>query len=265
MPNIDLIPEVYYESYHPYYYLFDNMPLYNIVARIGLVNDTVTLDHLALNNAVGTAGSLSARLSTSLEDDGTLRSDAVDTSMHGIEHHTDETDQSAFLEIDDTFVRMTERERAKLDLIQDDANLLNLSFETASPSNTPVDFTNGTVVMADSVSTAWRWESGKMYLDLQFPIDAAHQHIYDVTPNNPSGDLLTFYVPLDYTDGSLRVFVNGSKLSEDSEIYHPGATPSSHWVLNKFTVDTINNKKFTLDNALTAHDVIKIDFDQAYV
>lgn len=179
MANIDLIPEIFYESFHPYHYLFDNMPLRNILTRISMVNDTASIDHLSIANAVGTAGSLSLRLDQSLEDDGTLKVSAIDTAMHGIEFHTDETDQSAFIEVDDTFVRMTERERARLDFMQDEANLLNITFETASPSNTPVDFTNGTVIFADSVSTAWRWETGKMYLDLGFPVAAAHQHSYE--------------------------------------------------------------------------------------
>ena len=264
MPNIDLIPEVFYESFHPYHYLFDNMPLYNILARISMVNDTVDLDHIALRDAIGTAGSLATRLDTSLNDDGTLKSAAIDTANHGIEHHTDETDQSGFLLVGDTFVRMTERERAKLETVQDDANSIILNFETASPSNTPVDFTNGTIVFADSVSTAWRWQAGKIYLDLAFPVAAAHLHTYDTDPTNPTGDFRTYYVPVTYLDGSLRVYVNGIRLNEDDAIYHPGAIPTTAWVLNKYTVDTINPKKFTLDNPLTANDIIKIDFDQSY-
>lgn len=264
MPQIDLIPESLYQSFHPYHHLFDNMPLRNILARIGMVNDVVDIDHSVLTNCTGTAGSLDARLDASLNPDGSLQTTAVDLALHSIGEHTDTSDQSEFLESGDEFVRMTERERAKLDLIQDEANLLNIRFETASPSNTPVDFTNGTLILADSVSTAWRWEAGKMYLDLAFPVESAHTHFYDITPNNPSGDLQTYYVPLDYIEGSLRVYVNGTRLSEDGEIYHPGYIPTAEWTLNKFTVDESDTTMFTLDNELNENDVIKIDFIQSY-
>ena len=265
MPNIDLIPESLYEGFHPYHYLFDNMPLRNILWRISMVNSTVDIDHYVLSSAIGTAGSLGARLDVSLEDSGALKSSAIDTALHSIGEHTDTADQTAFLLPGDEFVRMTERERDKLELIQDEANALTITFETASPSNTPVDFTTGQIVLADSVSTAWRWEAGKMYLDMAFPTAAAHTHFYDITPTNPSGDFTNYFVPMAFVSGSLRVYVNGVRLNEDDEIYHPGPTPSHAWVLNKFTVDTIVPTKFTLDEALTVGDIIKIDFDRPYV
>lgn len=262
MPRIDLIPECLYEPLTPYHYLYDNQPLRNILARIGMVNNTVDLDHIAIMGAAGSAGTIANRLTVSLEDNGELKPTAIDAAEHYIGMHTDDTDQSAFLDVSDTFVRMTERERDRLVMMDDEANLLNITFETAGPSATPVPFTNGTVTMANSLSTSWRYQSGKMYLDLAFPLESAHQHYYDIVPDNPDADFLTFYVPFEYIEGSLRVHINGIRLTEVDEIYHPTAT--QEWLLNKYTIDGIDPTKFTLDNAITSDDVMRIDYDRAF-
>lgn len=267
MPNIDLIPDIYYQPSDPYHYIYDNKPLKNIIARQSLINGWVDRHNLDIGNAAGSAGSMTARLAVALEDDGTLKTTAVDAALHSIEEHTDTTDQSSFLEETDEFVRMTERERDKLVLVEDEANYITLSFETAGISNTPVDFLNGNTTFADSTSTAWRYQSGKMYLDLAFPTEAAHLHFYDVTPDNDdSGTLyLDYKIPTysDFIDGTLRVYVNGVKLSEGVDVYHPGATPDDEWVLNYYTSD-YSTGTFSLNEAITAYDVIKIDFDRVY-
>jgi hypothetical protein len=260
MPRIDLIPECLYEPLTPYHYLYDNQPLRNILARIGMVNDAVDLDHIAIMGAAGSAGTLTNRLSVSMEDNGELKATSIDNAEHYIGMHTDDTDQSAFLTEDDTFVRMTDRERDKLLLIDDEANLLNITFEAPTPSAIPVPFTNGTLTLANSLSTSWRYQSGKMYLDLAFPIESAHQHYYDIIPD--SDDFLIFSVPLEYIEGSLRVHINGVRLTETNEIYHPTAT--QEWLLNKYTIDPLDATKFTLDNAITSDDVIKIDYDRDF-
>lgn len=260
MPRIDLIPEVYYEALQPYHYLFDNMPLRNILARITMLNDTLEIDHGILSDSVGTAGSLALRLDASLEGNGYLKTSAVDAALHGIEAHTDTIDQSDFLLEDDEFVRMTERERDKLSLVQSSANWLTLNFETAGPSETPVNFDNGEVALADSVSTSWRYEDGKIYLDMNFPLEAAHRHYYSVVPTTV--DYQTFVIPLAYAEDSLRVYVNGVRLDSVDAIYHPGPTPSDDWVLNKYTAAT---DSFVLDQAVTEYDMVRIDFEVAFL
>lgn len=260
MPRIDLIPEVYYEALQPYHYLFDNMPIRNILARITMLNDTLEIDHGILSDSVGTAGSLALRLDASLEANGYLRTSAVDAAEHSIEHHTDTTDQSAFLLPDDEFVRMTERERDKLDLIESEANLITLNFETAGPSETPINYEDGEVIMSDSVSTSWRYEDGKIYLDLNFPLEAAHRHYYNISPTTT--DYQTFLIPVPYAEDSLRVYVNGVRINDTDAIYHPGPTPADDWILNKYTADT---DSFVLDQTVTVDDVVKIDFDVAFL
>lgn len=273
MPRIDLIPDAacLYNALDPYHVTFDNKPLENILARQKLINDVVDIDHDILTSAKGSTPDLATRIDSSLELDGHLKTSAMDLALHSIESHTDTQDQSVFLLITDEFVRMTERERDKLILIADEATNISLSFESAGTiSGTPVDFSNGTVVFADSVSTSWRWESGiglgKIYLDLNFPLESAHVHFYDQAPLNPLGDFLTYYTTQDFADDSLRVFVNGVRLSLD-EVYCPVATATeiSGWVLNKIdTIDAIN-KKFVLMTPLTAYDLITVDFDRPYL
>lgn len=265
MPNIDLVPEVYYNPSDPYHHTYDNKPLRNIIARQVAINNAVDRQAYDLGSAAGSAGSLHGRLAASLEDNGTLKTSAIDAALHSIGQHTDETDQSAFLATSDQFVRFTEREREKLELIQDEANQIDFNFETAGISDTPVEITTGTVVMADSVSTAWRYQAGKMYLDLQFSLDALHLHFYDVEPDYDTGgtQYKDYEIPTypDFVDGSLRVYVNGTRLSEYESIYHPGDDPTADWVLNSFTSDAANGK-FSLATAITSDDVIRVDFER---
>jgi hypothetical protein len=261
MPNIDTIPEVYYTGLMPYRHEFDNLPLFNILTRQSIINDAVDTNRDELRDSVGSTGSLNNRLSASLNDNGSLRTAAMDAALHSIEAHEDTVD----------YVRMTNAERDKLALIEDEANLLTLSFETASPSSTPVDFDNGEVLFSDSSSTAWRYEAGKMFLDLAFPLAAAHGHYYDVEPICTGicavGDYKTFKVnaaSTAYVDGSLRVYINGIRLSETDSVYVPGPTLEDLWTLNSFTSDPPAGT-FVLDVAITENDIIRIDFDVSYV
>jgi hypothetical protein len=63
-------------------------------------------------------------------------------------------------------------------------------------------------------------------------------------------------------EGSLRVYINGSRLTENSEIYVSGYTPSSDNISISFTSD-YENGTFFLTNAITDDDIIRIDFDIA--
>ena len=252
MPNIYSIPEVYYTGLMPYRHEFDNMPLRNILGRQTIINNAVDTNRNELDGAHGSASSVNARLSASLQDSGALKTSAVDAALHDIEEHTDSS----------TYVRMLSAERDKLTLIEDESNLIEFNFETAGASNTPVLFENGTVVMADSVSTAWRYQTGKMYLDLNFPLTAIHRHYYDIQPVHVSNykNYKVNSVSTPYMTGSLRVYINGTRLGEDEAIYVPGELPTDAWTLNKFT-PTAAAGTFKLDTAITASDVIRIDFD----
>jgi len=60
------------------------------------------------------------------------------------------------------------------------------------------------------------------------------------------------------------VYINGSRVSQD-ESYHPGATPTSSWVLNKLSSVNYITKQFVLMTAITAYDLITVDFDRPYL
>jgi hypothetical protein len=106
-----------------------------------------------------------------------------------------------------------------------------------------------------------------MFVDLAFPVDSAHKHFYDVGPINPTGDFKNYKVSSTSTvfmSGSLRVYINGSRLGETESIYVPGRLPTDDFTLNKFTAIP-SAGTFVLDNAITTDDVIRVDFDTSYV
>src|SRR5476649_580731 len=101
MPDIDLIPEVLHQSLDPYHWYYDNLPLQNILDRISLVNYAVDNAEDILRKSVGTQGTLANRLAQSINDDGTLKTAAIDDALHNIESHSD----------NGTYVRMLLAER----------------------------------------------------------------------------------------------------------------------------------------------------------
>lgn len=265
MPNIEAIPDemCLYNALDPYHVNFDNKPLQNIIARQKMINSAVDLNTDILSSAKGSTGSLTDRLDASLQDSGHLIPSAIDLALHSIEEHTDSAD----------YVRMTDLERDKLGLIADGATNISLSFETAGASSTPVDINDGTIILADSVSTSWRWTAGKIYLDMNFPMESAHTHFHDIEPANPSGDFMTYYLPYVWDDGtssssgsSLRVYVNGVRVSQDLG-YVPVASSTSitSWASNKIDSEDADNKKFVLLNPLTLYDLIIVDFNRPYL
>jgi hypothetical protein len=259
MPNIESIPDdiCLYNALDPYHVDFDNKPLRNILARQKMINAAVDNNTAILASAQGSTGSLANRLIASLQDSGNLWPAAVDLCMHKIDAHTDS----------DYYVRMTTDERAKLLNMADGATNIQLSFETAGPSNTPIDFPTtgsggtGAVAFADSVTTSWRWESDTLYLDVT-AAPASHVHFYDQEPYNYLDNFTTYSLPPFADITSVRVYINGSRVSQTSG-YHPVAnsTGISSWTLNSVFIDTINNC-FVLTNPITQHDVITVDYDR---
>lgn len=251
MPRIELIQENLHDALSPYHHEFDNLPLRSILARQTLINTTLDKFVADVSNAMGSAGSLAARLDKSLTDSGGLKAVEIDAALHSIEEHEDSND----------YVRMTADERAKLALIDDEANELNFNFETASPSSTPIEFETGTVVVADSTSITWRYESGKIKADLSFATSSLHQHTYN-EPAIHVSNYRTFKTPQPFVEGSLRVYVNGTRVYEGVEVYHPGATPTDPYTLNQY-VSTYSTGVFIFDSALESDDIVMCDFDRS--
>jgi len=98
---------------------------------------------------------------------------------------------------------------------------------------------------------------------LTIPIDFAHRHYYDLEPITT--DYISFKVTsvnTPYIEGSLRVYINGIKLTADNQVYVPGDVMTEDWSLNSFTPDHTAGT-FELYAAITSDDIIRIDFDIA--
>lgn len=255
MPNIDSINPVLYTGDMPYHVDYDNLPLIRILARQDLINLAVDQYTAILKDAIGSAGSLSNRLSQSIHDNGDLKTVAINDALHNIGYHSD--GQYSGIE----YVRMKLDERNKLETIEEDANLLKLQVD-----NNLID--NGTVQLIDSDTVTWVYESSnKIKAEFAFPTSAAHQHYSGLTPvhsniitpdykNYKSTSLSTPYI-----DGSLKVYINGIRIFSDIDVYvYSSGSPSGTWYATKFTPN-YSAGTFVLSRTIASSDVIKIDFD----
>lgn len=241
MPEIDLVNVVKYDPAFPYHYNYDNLPIEGLITRIMLLNSQVDNDANAIRNAIGTAGTLSNRLNQSLEDDGSLKTSAVDATLHSIEEHIDTND----------FVRMTIDERSKLSLIEDEATDLSVSVQLIS---TIVDYPSfdNTFQLGPSPTITWRLDGTQIVADTVIPISQQQLHIYDVEPvTSDNINFTTTSVNTPYTSGTLRIYINGLRITE-------GGDPIGGFYFNEVDPDT---GTFSLNAALSG-DIIRIDFNQ---
>lgn len=248
MPTIPDIPA--YNPLDPYHHVYDNRPIDAIRVALELLNDAVENNRQILVEAIGTQGTLSNRLSQSLEEDGSLKTDAVDETLHSIEEHDDTDD----------YVRMTTAERDKLALVDDEATNLSLTFTLGD--DTDVSFTNGEIIFEDTNSVEWTIVApNKVRANLGFPVAAAHRHYYDVTPT--TADNVNYTVPTAFVEGSLRVYINGTRLSQYDDVYVPSASTDNQFLIT-YTPDDVAGT-FELSAAIEDDDVIKIDYDISFV
>jgi hypothetical protein len=176
MPSIDLIPEVLYEAMQPYHYYYDNLPLRNILDRQQLINFAVDKNSKVLREAIGTQGTLANRLAQSIKDDGSLKVEAVNATLHSIEQHSDTAN----------FVRMTKTERDKLDLVSENATALQMVFPV--PSSEAV-FDDDTVHFKDSSTIVWEVQAPDTIIArTSFPTTSIHRHVYEATPVRTGSD-----------------------------------------------------------------------------
>lgn len=259
MPRIGLIPEVYYQPLNPYHHYYDNLPLKNIQARNEIINAAVDNNSATLREAAGNQGSISNRLNQSLEEDGSIKSDAIDAA----EHHIGAHEEGLFEGVE--YVIMTQEERDKLSLIADEATHLSIQIET--PSTTTL-FDAGTIEFESSDTISWEVISpNRVKAEMAFPVSAAHVHYYDLTPahsNLITPDYINFKttsVATPFVEDSLRVFVNGIRIpaSPDS-VYVYDTEPDNTWALTNF-VPNHSAGTFALNRAIDEDDVIKVDFD----
>jgi hypothetical protein len=278
MPDIQSIPEVLYQADQPYHVHYDNLPLRNILDRIGLVNIQVDTNTDILRGASGSAGSLNARLDKSLDAAGNVKTDAVDSANHGIANHAD----------GGGFVRMTDDERAKLQGILSEANKLEIEIEDYEPGSNnfvtvPPSGSNGVLKFRRSSTIFMEFQNpDTVRLHSVFPPDAAHRHNYDLIPayDIPSSPTFKNYrttsVNTPFKAGSLRVYVNGARITSDpikvlnyssSSVTIPNSGgisvfPASAWVNTYIDSENPEGGTFELNRSLSPSDVIRIDFDE---
>lgn len=244
MPNLDGSPITKYQPNHPYHHYFDNLPINDIEKQIFLVNAQVDINQTAIEGALGSTGSLASRLNKSLEDDGALKSTAIDTAAHKISSHADEGG----------FVKMTDAERAKLSLIENNSNNLSIQIEVSPTPLTWPDVSD-TLTVSNSDSITWRYDSGNIYADTTFAVSLITNPSYDITPVSVSSTLYkTSSSNTEYKSGTLRVYINGLRIPKSGTI-----ESFSYTETNPAT------GQFTLNQALSLGDVIRIDFDQPIV
>lgn len=264
-----------------------------------LVNSQVDIDSTILSDAQGTQGTLSNRLSQSINADGTLKTSAIDSAQHNIAEHTD---GSVIVDgVPISYVRMLLDERAKLAGIDSSANSLDVlvTVNNSIPSGLPsqisvigiseVEYVTGTMQLKPSDSIYWSVDTdGSLQANTNFPLTVRHLHNYDIVPvpqNLFSPDYKNYVVTstaTQYRSGSLRVYINGIRLTQSGNIT-PGKAPHGNyvptgfssgtpiWMTFTYTEDTaslsngiITSGKFSLSNPITAEDVITVDFDMLY-
>jgi hypothetical protein len=265
MPEINKIPEVLYEANQPYHFHYDNLPLKNILKRIDLVNAQVDINADILRGCSGSVGTLSNRLDVSINDDGSLKSNSVNESLHNIAYHSDGSRD------DINYVVMKKSERDKLDLIEDEANRIEIQIEDSlydDVSLGTVNLSTGVVKFESSNSILFDFEAPNIIkAHSAFPPEAAHKHHYNITPaylNSDEPDNTNFITTLfntPFMEGSLRVYVNGIRIGE-TEVPVPDYDDFSSLTLTKIESYVPENGRFTLNRSLSDNDIILIDFDE---
>jgi len=285
MPDLSKLPVPKYDPLHPYHWEYDNVPIEVLALRDQLINGELENHAEILRDASGNQGTISNRLNQSLEEDGSLKDSAIDEAVHNIAEHSDgsKTVSDEDLEYyNDTlgytveqpvsFVRMLEAERSKLTLIASEAT--NIRFEVETDSDSLI-IEEGQIYLGASESIQW---------DVTAPVPPsnavtikpvynkpAHSHYYDIEPiiDEDDDDNLNYKVnslSTPYKEGSLRVYINGVKLTADAEIHVPkrlddnGLGTDADWVLNSFTPDHAAGT-FELTTAIAENDIIRVDFD----
>jgi hypothetical protein len=272
MPDISKITDVLYDGNQPYHVHFDNLPLKNILTRIDLVNAQVDINSDILRGACGTVGTLSNRLSVGIRDDGKLKPSAIDDSLHNIGAHEDGTYDGV------EYVRMTQSERDKLSNIQPGSNNLELEVEDSISSETQVDHVviyNGNVKLKASDTIAFQFIApDTIKAHSKYTLQAAHVHNYQIVPAHtiPSSpdyqNYKTTSVNTAFKEGSLRVYVNGFRLSSSSSvIVLVGDNPliSESWKNLYVQSQSHTQGTFSLSQPINSDSVILIDFDQSLI
>lgn len=262
MPEINLIPVPLYQPLDPYIHTVDNLPIQGLIERIFAVNDQVDINTLNLSGAAGTQGTFANRLNQSINDDGTLKTTSINNALHSIEDHLDTVN----------YVRMLTSERSKLAGITSGATSLKLNVQVMS--NT-ISFDNETVEFAPSDSISWAWDGVRVTANTLFPSTVRHTHTYGIIPTHQNmftPDYINYKTTTTnqvYQEGSLRVYLNGVRLTQYQATnvpisYSPLTFQSFYFTEDAATGGTVTSGKFSLSSAINSSINIVIDFDVLY-
>lgn len=277
LPRIELIDVPLFNPDDPYHWQFDNLPLKNLMRRQNLIN--MALDDLIVQtrDAIGSQGTLANRLNQSINDDGTLKPEAIDAAMHSMGAHTDDFfgTQDEYDDWETTrtspFIKMMKSEADKIAGVASGATNLKVEVQRDEDGLDVVLFDAGTLKFLPSSSVTWEIQSpNKVSAHLGFPIESAHLHYYGQTPvhetiSDPDfRHYLINSVASEFVEDSLRVYVNGVRLSNSQSIYVPGALVDDPWTLLTYTADA-DTGTFALSAAISEEDVIAIDYDIQFI
>jgi len=257
---IENVPVPLYQPLDPYVHTEDNLPIIALTTRTDLLDGQISVLTDLMNNSIGTQGTLGNRLNQSLNPDGTLKTVAIDNALHSIAEHID----------GGGFVRMTLDERNKLSFIAPDATSLAINFNTISGIRS---FINDIVTIQPSDSITWRYSGSNIFADTNFPSSVRHNHYYNLIPvpanlitpdhkNYKTTSLATAYM-----QGSLRVYINGIKLTTFTPTYVPTGMPgiitysALYYTEGTASGGIVTGGDFSLSTAIPSSAVITIDFD----
>lgn len=264
MPAISLIPIPYYQPLDPYNHEVDNRPIIALAQQIEMVNLAVDNQGANLASAAGNQGTVGNRINQSIDNDGSLKTSAIDDALHSIEAHTDTP----------SYVRMTVAERAKLSYISDDATALKVQVNAVGG---PVLFDDTTMELDESSTIQWSLIGNKVYANANFPASVRHTHYYGLTPvdqNLITPNYIDYFVTsvaTSYMQGSLRVFINGVRLTPGVATYVPIGQPGTVTYLSMTysedapTGGSVPTGGFSLSVPKPLSAVITVDFDVQYV
>jgi hypothetical protein len=168
----------------------------------------------------------------------------------------------------DGFVRMTDAERLKL------ASVLTIGFKNKNDiSLGGVD--HGNLIFKNSDGVTWELNNNVVRANLTIPL-CYHQHFYQVPPIrsvNQSGDVSYYVNYSNFKPGSLRVYINGSKIGaynpqNPAYYYYPSITDINNSInVNSwkkvYFIENANSGTFTFSSDVSAVDQILVDFDIA--
>lgn len=272
-----------YRPNDPYHYDFDNKPIKSLVERDNIILGALNALKAIVDASGGNLGDLVTRLNQSIDPNGNLKPSAVDEANHNIANHIDGRKQISQQEIDyytslgyivtnnPKFVRILEEERAKLSLISEEANNLNVSITPEGMPKQLIDNGEINFQSSDTINVSIE-DNNVVRFHSKFPVNVAHQHYYQVEPVTSNRIDYSINGVASFKQGSLRVYVNGHRIEQCSSdcqnksfSYYPSFTLNGSTVVvewNKlYYEEKHSSADFSFSTAVKTTDRVLVDYD----